>query len=94
VRVVRDLGRVLNGAPQFMGRPEGELQWQADVRRVWQSRKSGFSACQVLWKIAGRSTSCAAALLPSCARPQRERERERERAPEKKTKKKKEETQE
>jgi hypothetical protein len=92
VRLVRDLGRVLNGAPQFLGRPEGELQWQADVRRVWQSRKSGSSACQVLWKIAGRSASCAAALLPSCARPKREREPEKK--TKKKTKKKKEESQE
>ncbi len=42
VRLVRDSGRVLNGAPQFVGRPEGELQWQADVCRVRQMRKSGF----------------------------------------------------
>ncbi len=54
---VRDLGRVLNGAPQFVGRPEGEPQWQADVCRMRQSGKSGFSACQVLWRIAGRSAS-------------------------------------
>ncbi len=54
---VRDSGRVLNGAPQFVGRPEGEPQWQADVCRMRQSRKSRFSACQVLWKIAGRSAS-------------------------------------
>jgi hypothetical protein len=54
---VRDSGRVLNGAPQFVGRPEGEPQWQADVCRMRQSRKSGFSGCQVLWKIAGRSAS-------------------------------------
>ncbi len=52
----------------------GQAQWQADVSRVRQSRKSGFSGCQVLWKIAGRS-----ALFPSWARPERERERERER---------------
>jgi hypothetical protein len=31
VKLVRDTGRVLNGAPQFVGRPEGELQCQADV---------------------------------------------------------------
>ncbi len=47
----------------------GQAQWQADVSRVRQSRKSGFSSCQVLWKIAGRS-----ALFPSWARPERERE--------------------
>ncbi len=41
---VRDWGRVLNGAPQFLGRPEEELRWQADVCRVQQSRKSRFSA--------------------------------------------------
>jgi hypothetical protein len=28
VKFVRDSGGVLNGAPQFVGRPEGELQWQ------------------------------------------------------------------
>ncbi|CAK9229004.1 unnamed protein product [Sphagnum troendelagicum] len=27
-----------NGAPQFVGRPEGELQWQADVCGVRPSR--------------------------------------------------------
>jgi len=51
VKLVRDSGRVLNGAPQFVGRPEGELQLQAVVGRVWPSRTSGFSACQVLWPI-------------------------------------------
>jgi hypothetical protein len=29
VKLVRDSGRVLNGAPQFVGRPERELQWKA-----------------------------------------------------------------
>jgi len=60
VTLVRDSGGVLNEAPQFVGRPEGELQWQADVCRVRQSRKSGFSAYQVLWNIAGRSASRSA----------------------------------
>jgi hypothetical protein len=60
VKLVRDSGRVLNGAPQFVGRPEGELHWQADVCGVRPSRTPGFSACQVLWLIAGRSASCAA----------------------------------
>jgi hypothetical protein len=60
MKLVRDSGRVLNGAPQFVGRPEGELQWQADVYRVRPSRTSGFSACQVLWLMAGRSASRAA----------------------------------
>ncbi len=41
------------------GEPKEEA-WQADVCRVRQSRKSGFSACQVLWKSAGRSASRAA----------------------------------
>jgi len=31
---VRDWGRVLNGATRFLGRPEEELQWQADVCRL------------------------------------------------------------
>jgi hypothetical protein len=43
-----DSGRVLNGAPQIVGRPELEIQWQADVGRVRPSRSSGCSACQVL----------------------------------------------
>ncbi len=68
VKLVRDSGRVLNGAPQFVGRPEGELQLQAVVGRVWPSRTSGFSACQVFVAdlILERQS---AALLPSCARP-------------------------
>jgi hypothetical protein len=55
--------------PQFVGRPEGERQWQADVRRVLESRKAGFSVCQVLWKIAGRSSFM-------CATQERQREGE------------------
>jgi hypothetical protein len=55
-----DSGRVLNEAPQFVGRPEGELQWQADVGRVRPRRSSRFSACQVLWPIGGRFASRAA----------------------------------
>jgi hypothetical protein len=55
-----DSGRVVKGAPQFLGRPEGKLQWQADVCLVPQSRKWGFCACRVLWKIAGGSASSAA----------------------------------
>jgi hypothetical protein len=64
VKLVRDSGRVLNGAPQFVGRPEGELQLQAVVGRVWPSRTSGFSACQVFVAdlILERQS---AALLPS-----------------------------
>jgi hypothetical protein len=71
VKLVRDSDRLLTGAPQFVGRPEGEIQWQADVCRVRPSRTSGFSDCQDLWLIAGRSASRAAvcALLPVCARP-------------------------
>jgi len=66
VKLVRDSSRLLNGAPQFVDRPEGELQWQADACRVRPGRTSGFSDCQVLWLIAGRSVSRAAvcALLP------------------------------
>ncbi len=60
MKLVRDSGRVLNGAPQFVGRPEGELQWQADVGRGRPSKTSGFSASQVSWPIAGRSASRAA----------------------------------
>ncbi len=39
--------------------------------RVRPSRTSRFSACQVLWLIAGRSTSrtASSAPIPSCARP-------------------------
>jgi len=76
---MRDSGRVLNRAPQFVGRSEPRVrpsrtgcgrsaQWQADVGRVRPSRTSGFSACQVLRAdllLERQST----ALLPSCARP-------------------------
>ncbi len=41
---------------------KGEPQWQADVCQVWQSRNSGFSACQLLWKITGASASRASLL--------------------------------
>jgi len=71
VRLVRDSGRVLNEASQFVGRPEGELQWQADVCRVRQSRNSGISACQVLWRADLLLAWQSAALLPECARPKR-----------------------
>jgi hypothetical protein len=60
VKLVRDSGRVPNGATKSVDRPEGELQWQANVGRVRPSRTSGFCACQVLWPIAGRSASRAA----------------------------------
>jgi len=39
---------------------ERELQWQADICRVWPSRTSGFSAFQVLRPIAGKAASRAA----------------------------------
>jgi hypothetical protein len=58
------LGGVLIGVSQFVGRSEGELQWQADVCQVWSSRiysrMSGTSAYKVLWNITGRSASCVA----------------------------------
>ncbi len=57
VRLMKDSSWVLNGTPQFMGRPKGEPQWKIDICRVWQSKKSGFSAYQVLWKITCRSSS-------------------------------------
>jgi hypothetical protein len=71
--LVRDSGRVLNGVLQFVRRPERELQRQADVCR--KSRKLGFSACQVLWKIAGGSASRMAAYRSSsfmCVTPMSE----------------------
>jgi hypothetical protein len=43
-----------------VGRLEVELQWKADVCRVWGSKQLEFSTCQVLWKIVGRSASCMA----------------------------------
>jgi hypothetical protein len=71
VRLVRDLGRVLNGVSQFVGRPEGEPQWHADVCQVRKSRKSGFSACQVLSKTAGRSASRATVCRAFVREPKR-----------------------
>jgi hypothetical protein len=57
-----ELSRVLIGMSEFVGRPEGELQWQADLCQVRPSRiysrMSGSFAYQVLWKITGRSASC------------------------------------
>jgi hypothetical protein len=48
------LSGVLIGSSQFVGRPEGELQWQANVCQVrpnrMNRRMSGFFAYQVLWK--------------------------------------------
>jgi len=51
VRLMRNSGRVLKGAPQFLGRAEGGAT-VADG-----SKKLRFSACQGLWKIACRSAS-------------------------------------
>jgi hypothetical protein len=48
--LIRDSGRVLNGAPQFLGR----LEWGATVA----GRR--FSTYQGLWTTAGRSGSRAA----------------------------------
>jgi hypothetical protein len=42
------------------GRKGSHSGRQGDVGRVRRSRNSGFSACQVLWKIAGRPSSRAA----------------------------------
>jgi hypothetical protein len=66
-----DSGRVPNGAPQFVGRPEGELQWQADVGRggrvdrrdVLPARFCGRSRADLLLE------RQSATLLPSCPRP-------------------------
>ncbi len=60
MKLVRDSGRVLYGAPQFVGRPEGTLQWQAGFQ---PARSCGRSRADLL--LARQS----AALLPSCARP-------------------------
>jgi hypothetical protein len=83
VILVRDSGRVLNRAPQFVGRPEPSrvrpsrtgcgrfAHWQADVSRVRPSRTSGFLPA----RFCGRSRADlllerqSAALLSSCARP-------------------------
>ncbi len=61
MKLVRDSGRVLNGAPQFVGRPEGERQWQADVGIFCPARFCGGSRADLL--LERQST----ALLPSCA---------------------------
>jgi hypothetical protein len=71
VKLVRDSGGVLNGAPQFAGRPEGEVQWHADVYRVRQSRTSDFQPARCCGWSRGDLLLArqSAALLPSCARP-------------------------
>jgi hypothetical protein len=62
---------VLNGAPQFVGRPEGELQWQADVGRERRAERRDFQPA----RFCGPSRADlllerqSAALLPSCATP-------------------------
>ncbi len=53
MRLVRDSGRVLNGAPQFVGRPKGELQWRQMSAGGVAEEQVGISVCQVLWKIVG-----------------------------------------
>jgi len=72
VRLLRDSGRVLNKAPQFVGRPEGELQWQADIcRRCSRVASQDFLPA----RFCGRSWAdlllmrLSAVLLPSCAQP-------------------------
>jgi hypothetical protein len=73
VRLLRDSGRVLNRAPQFVGRPEGELQWQADICRRCSSRVASQEFlparfCRRSWAdlLLMRQS---AMLLPSCAQP-------------------------
>ncbi len=72
VRLLRDSGRVLNRAPQFVGRPEGKLQWQADICR-WCSRVGSQDFLPA--RFCGRSWADlllmpqSAVLLPSCAQP-------------------------
>ncbi len=60
-------GRVLNGAAVREQTGKGATT----AGRLRPSRTSGFSACQVLWLIVGRSASrtASSAPLPSCARP-------------------------
>jgi hypothetical protein len=55
-----------------VGWPDGEPQWHGRRPPGAAEQKVGFSACQVLWKIAGRSASRAALLLH--LRDPRERE--------------------
>jgi hypothetical protein len=88
MRLERSSGRVLKGAPQFLDRAERGATVAADVclPGVRPSRKSRFSACQGLWKIAGRCASRAAVRRVSSShayakrgrQQRREEERERE----------------
>jgi len=78
---------VLNGAPQFVGRPEGEPQWQADVCQVWQSRNSGIFCLPGFVEDRGQicfsrhaDSSVRAKLIFPDARPKRGRARKREAA--------------
>jgi len=66
LRLVRNSGIVLKASlASSWGGWKWKLQWQTDVRPVPPSKAWVFSACQGLWKIAGRSASLAT-LLPSC----------------------------
>ncbi len=71
MKFVRDSGRVLNGAPQFVGRPEGELQWQGKRLPGVAERTVGIFCLSGF--VADRGQICfspqSAALLPSCVRP-------------------------
>jgi hypothetical protein len=65
------LGQSTKRSVAVRGQAGRGLQWQADVCPVRQSRKSGISACQVLWRADLLLAWQSAALLPECARPKR-----------------------
>jgi hypothetical protein len=55
------LGQSAKRSATVRGRAGIGATWQADVCRVRQSKKSRFSACQVLWKICFSRAVCRAA---------------------------------
>jgi hypothetical protein len=57
------LGQSAKWSATVRGQAGMGATWQADFCRVWQSRKSRFSACQVLWKICFSRAVCRAPSL-------------------------------
>jgi hypothetical protein len=55
------LGQSAKRSATVRGQAGMGATWQADVCRVWQSGKSRFSACQVLWKMSFSRAVCRAA---------------------------------
>jgi hypothetical protein len=55
---------MLNGASQFVGRPEGELQWQADICRTMVRLGQSAKRSTTVRGQAGRGATVAGRRLP------------------------------